>query len=287
MASPRLWGDLLLTGFICHGQTATLIAWDTATGERRWEVDVRGGEALPGYASRSGGSLVVMTVGDAKPGGGTPVALCSSGRVVRLPDGKVYDALLPQSCATYAVDDATDAVFGCGSHDRGSIRWGVELRMAGDELAVEARWAEGKSWGAASPVFADGRLVGPRAQIDPATGHFLGHDASVTDLRRAKPSAPQTRHLLLVANGHVYGLRQEGGPSRRGETPAFGVSEVWTLDGEKVAENRLSAGPWDKELAGRLQQQGFGRGFSYACAMNIAGDALYIASQDYLYAIGR
>jgi outer membrane protein assembly factor BamB len=283
MSSPRLYGDLLLTAWIDTGNfDPRLMAWDKNTGEKRWEADVRQGEGVnPEAKSRGGGGLVVMTVGK------TPVAVCSSGRIVRLPDGQVFGVSLPAHCGSLAVDDAGDVIFGSGSHDAGSIRWAYELRMEGEDLVLKERYACGpkSSYGVMSAVFADGRLFADYAQINPQTGAYVGEDISVSDGRKAKRTSPQTRHLLLAANGHVYGVRQEGGGKTK--SPAAGLAEVYTFEGKKVAENHLPAGPWDEEARARWQQQGFGEDFSYSCSMNIGGDRLYIASQDFLYCIGN
>jgi hypothetical protein len=49
----------------------------------------------------------------------------------------------------------------------------------------------------------------------------------------------------------------------------------------------LLPGPWEGEKLEQWGVQGFGHGFSYACAMNIGGNRLYACSNDYLYCIGE
>jgi hypothetical protein len=281
MASPRLWGRLLLAAFIGCGGEGKLIAYDKAAGETKWQADINGGGRHKEAKSRSGGALLVMTIGRA------PVVLCSTGRVVRLPDGKVYDAPIDRSCGTYAVDDAGDSVFGTGSHDRGSARWGVRLAIEGGELKVADRFKPQKGNAVYSHVFADGRLLAGGAQIDPDTGLPLGMKENPRDLRKVR-TAPDTRHLLLVANGHVYGARERGPNRRRKEKGVSkGICQVYTLDGRKVAENVLLSAPLEGPRREKWRLQGFGRYFSFACSMNIGGDRLYICSQDYLYCIGE
>jgi hypothetical protein len=93
--------------------------------------------------------------------------------------------------------------------------------------------------------------------------------------------------MMLIANGHVYGLREEG--AKRGEIGrAQGVCEVYTLDGKKVASNVLLAKErTESELNEKWLGQGFRPGsFSYGCLLNIGGDRIYIRSEDYLYCIG-
>jgi hypothetical protein len=279
MASPRLWDDILLTGwFDTGGFDPRLMAWDKRTGRKLWEAKVSGSRN-PEAQSRPGGAVVVITVGE------TPIALCSTGGVVRLPDGKVFSAAIDKSCGTFAVDDETDAVFGCGHHDRGSVRWGIELKLVGGELEVKERFATKRDYGPVSAVFAAGRLFADCAQIDPLTGKF--HGQSGGDPTQKPGSAPRTsprsRHLILVAGGHVYGLYEE---APKGERPR-GVSEVFAVDGRKVATNVLLAAPREGEKAEQWLVQGWGGpSFSYCCAMNIGGDRLYACSDDYLYCIG-
>jgi hypothetical protein len=84
-----------------------------------------------------------------------------------------------------------------------------------------------------------------------------------------------------VAGGHVYGIKsgKEG----------VGVGEVYTLDGKRVAQNELpTAPPTDEKADQIIEQTGRARwSFSYACSFAIAGDRLYIRSNDELWCIGR
>jgi len=284
MASPRLYGDLLLTPFIDHGsKNCLLAAWDKRTGEMRWSRSIPGG-GREGRASRAGASLVIMSVG------ATDVALCSTGYVVRLPDGKVFEARIDQTLPTWAVDDAHDAIHSAGSHDSGAPRIGVRLAIKGDTLEVADLYVLRRSYAPASPAFVAGRLFCNLAQLDPATGLILGlppdKQADGGDVRRAPRSSPQTRHLLLAANGHVYGM-YERKTGRRGEVQKCeGVGEVFTLDGRQAASNVLLPGPWEGEKLDQWGLQGFDHSFSYACSFNIGGDRIYACSNDYLYCIG-
>lgn len=281
--SPRLAGDLLLTHWNTEPENL-LIAWDKKSGKQAWSTALFRGEGSAGphgvKFSREGGSPVVMTLGD------VPVVILGSGHVVRLPDGMVFDARLPCHLPTVAVDDARDAIYGLGMADAGAERWCFELVMKGDSLVRTRRWVHVENT-AGSPVFAGGRLFAPRAQIDVATGLYLGSKDPSDKAKKVPQSAPNTRHLLLVAGDHVYGLRQERLGDDKKQGPMTGIAEVFTLNGTKVAENRLSAGSWDEESTARWAAQGFRQDlFSYACAMNIGGNRLYIASQDFLFCIG-
>ena len=285
MASPRLCGDLLLTPFIDHGsKNCLLAAWDKRTGEKRWSRDIPGG-SREGRGSRAGAALVVMSLGAAD------VALCSTGYVVRLPDGKCFDARIDQTLPTWAVDDERDTIHSAGSHDGGAPRIGVALTLKGETLDVKDLYVVRKSYAPASPVYVAGRLFCNLAQLDPATGLILGISADKQadggDLRRAPRSSPQTRHLLLAANGHVYGLYERKVGPRTGAKTIEGVGEVFTLDGRQVAANVLLPGPWEGEKLEQWGLQGFEHSFSYACAFNIGGDRIYACSNDYLYCIGR
>lgn len=281
MASPRLYDDLLLTGWIDTGNfDPRLCAFDKATGQLRWEANIKGGGAATEAQSRPGGSLVVMTVGK------TPVVVCSSGRIVRLPDGKVYAASIPCSCGTYAVDDANDALFGAGHHDRGSTRWRLDLAIEGDELKITERFNVKDSWGAASSVIADGKWFVKGAMLDLLTGQPSGSTNVVTNLRKLQ-TAPAGNHTILVAGGHVYGLYEQTEAVKDGPKTKTGVCEVFTLNGKRVATNVLRAAKREGETATKFQEQGWpAESFSYACSMNIGDDRLYIVSDDYLYCIG-
>jgi hypothetical protein len=290
MDSPRLYGDLLLTSFsgACADAKAKavhrLIAWDKKTGERRWVAD----GLYPAHVkdtpwdSRGGASPTILHVGK------TPVALTYSGNVVRLPDGKVYDAKIGPCLATWAVDDEHDAIFSHVSHDRGGPRFGLELALVNNDLHVKVRWTVGPkgSMGGPSMVFHQGRLVWSGLQLNPATGLPLGAKDGDADLRKAPRAAPSTRHLLLIANGHVYGLHEQ---KPKGAAVCQGIGEVFTLDGKNVASNILLAKQRSgEEFTEKWQGQGFEKSsFSYGCPFNIGGDRLYVRSEDYLYCIGE
>jgi outer membrane protein assembly factor BamB len=281
MASPRLFGDLVLTGWIdTDSADPRLVAFDKMSGKVRWEVNIKGDGAATEAQSRSGGSLVVMTIAK------TPVVVCSSGKIVRLPDGKVYASSIPRSCGTYAVDDGADAIFGAGHHDRGSTRWRLDLTIEGEELKITERFNLKETWGPASSVVADGKWFVKGAVLDSMTGQPLGSTNAVTNLRKVQ-TAPNGNHTILVAGGHVYGLyEKEEGPKDKPKTKT-GVCEVFTVDGKKVATNVLRPAKREGEAVTQFQEQGWpAESFSYCCAMNIGGDRLYIVSDDYLYCIG-
>jgi outer membrane protein assembly factor BamB len=293
MDSPRLYGDLLLTSLYGSYPDAKakavhrLLAWDKKTGEKRWAAD----GLYPAHVkdtpwgSRGGASPTILHVGQ------TPVVLTCSGNVVRLSDGKVYDAKIGPCLGTWAVDDEKDAIFSSVSNDGNGPRFGLDLAMAGDELQVKVRYLVPKASIGDSPsmVFHAGRLFWTMAQLEPLTGLPLGVKDGSGDIRKAPRTAPSTRHLLLVANGHVYGLREQEERDKGGKKRLAGaVGEVFTLDGKNVASNALLAKERSgEELTEKWQGQGFERSsFSYGCPFNIGGDRLYIRSEDWLYCIG-
>jgi hypothetical protein len=98
-------------------------------------------------------------------------------------------------------------------------------------------------------------------------------------------SSPESRHPILIANGHVYGLRED---KPKGASKCQGICEVFTLEGKKVASNVLSAKERSEaEMNEKWLGQGFEKSsFSYGCPFAIGGDRIYIRSEDYLYCIG-
>ncbi len=289
VASPRLHDGKVIAAWFDTGAFDPLIqAYDQATGAKLWEAKVPPAK-IPGSddklrSGRPGGSPLIVDLH------GTPVILCSTGHVVRARDGFVYAAKIgPTSINTWAVDEATDAVFfQTGGDNNPGQRVCLELSLAGDALTVKERWAH-KGWNEfASSVFTDGRLLTSRTQLDPATGFQLGSATADIDRRKAPQNAPLTHHVLLVANGHAYGVREEkfrtakDQPEERG-----GVVEIFTLDGKKVSANVLPAVKRAGKELERFRLQGWSdTSFSFACPMNIGGDRLYIVSDDFLYCVG-
>jgi len=304
LSSPRLFEKMLLTGFLYTGGEEGIHAWDKATGEKLWATSANAKPVTEGYKSRNGGSLVVMTVGE------QPVLCSGGGAVIRLPDGKAYGAGINRSCATVAIDEAGDRVFGWGSSDRGSKTWGLRLALEGGDLSVEEIFSVGKTFGGMSALYVDGVLIGDEYRIDPTTGWpvDLANRADAKRLKKIEEArasgdekklmwqhkefakrhkdAPQCRHTMLAAAGRVYGLYELGAKHADADR-AVGVTEVYSTAGEKLARNVLLSAEWDEARREKWTRQGFPPGFSYACQMNIAGERLYACSQDFLYCIGE
>lgn len=309
LSSPRLYKDLLLVAFIYTGGEEGVYAFDRRTGQTRWQVSASAKGPLKNYRSRTGGSLVVMTVGQ------TPVALSSAGAVIRLPDGHVYEQGIPRSCGTYAIDERGDRMFGCGSSDRGSQSWGVKLSLDGGKLEVDPLWDVPRTYGGMSAVYVDGAIFAPGWRLSAQDGWPVDietradekrlekiHEARRKDDRRKMgwqykefvkrhKDAPDNRHTMLSAAGRVYGLKElDARHAKRFDAPGgrdLGIAEVYSTSGKKLAANVLLAAEWTPRRKAKWTQQGFPRGFSYACQMNIAGERIYICSQDYLYCIGK
>lgn len=287
LASPRVHDGMVIAGWFDTGAFDPLLqAYDQNTGKKVWEAKLPFGR-IPGTGNersgRPGGSPLIM---DLK---GTPIVLCSTGNVVRAKDGFVYETKIgPTSINTWAVDEATDAIFfQTGGDNNPGQRVCLELSVAADALTVKERWAH-KGWNEfASSVFTEDRLLTDRVHIDPATGLLLGHVTADADWRKTAQNAPVTNHVLLVANGHAYGYREEKFRTAKDQPEQRrGVVEVFTVDGKKVSSNILAAVKREGAVLDRFRMQGWGdTTFSYCCAMNIGGDSLFLASDDLLYCV--
>jgi outer membrane protein assembly factor BamB len=284
MCSPRLYADLVITAFIdTNAFDPQVIAWDKTTGKVKWKVmATKAASEEKTRGSRPGGSLVVLRVGT------TDVLLVSSGRVIRLPDGKLFDATIDKICGSYAIDDEHDVVFSTGHVDGTSMRTAQVLSIDGDKLLVKDRYALLRSYGPVSAVFTSGRLFTSLVQIDPQTGAWLGAKGDGQNEKNLPRSSPRTNHLLLAANGHVYGLAERKTGAKGKPVEITGVCEVYAQDGKQVSCNVLPAASREGDAAKKWLEQGWnGPSFSYCCAMNIGGDRLYICSDDMLYCIGK
>jgi outer membrane protein assembly factor BamB len=299
MESPRLYGELLLTTFagLYPGKDGVIHqaqAWDRRTGELRWTVDMpvaSGKNPLfkdVAWASRGGASPLVLQIGS------VPVLVTCFGNILRLPDGKLYDAKIGPALATWAVDPVTCTVFSDCSNDGGGPRFALELSLDAGDLVVKRRWvttAFNGSQGGPSMVFDKGRLFWSCVQLDPVTGMPLEQgDTPDWKMLRGKGarSSPETRHVMLVANGYVYGLREGTIKNKDGVNEPGGIGEVYTVDGKPVAANVLTTQPRPgADWTDKWQAQGFPKqGFSYGCPFSIGGDRIYIRSEEWLYCIG-
>ncbi len=215
-----------------------------------------------------------------------------SGNVLRLPDGKLYEAKIGPTLATWGMDPATGMIFSDISGDGPVPRFGLELALVNDELTVKPRWVTTGAQGGPSMVVHAGRLYWSNTQLDPATGKPLeaGQTPEWKMLRGQGPrTSPATRHVMLVANGHVYGLREVTTKGKDGTSQVTGVGEIYTLEGKFVASNVLTTTPrTGADWTDKWQAQGADRqSFSYGCPFSIGGDRIYIRSEESLYCIGE
>jgi outer membrane protein assembly factor BamB len=166
-----------------------------------------------------------------------------------------------------------------------------ELRPGDAVLTGQVLWCRLQGKGASSHVglvYREGKLchVPSGSAWDPLTGSLLAGpgDRKAAGTTRAVGA---THHLLYVAGGHFYGLR-EGRGGGEGNPPQEGLLSVHTLDGKLVSECRLANAPVEGDKRRQIiEQNGWNTWmFSYACPFMIAGDRIYIRSYDYLWCIG-
>ena len=131
-------------------------------------------------------------------------------------------------------------------------------------------------------VYNAGKLYVGGLIVEAATGKVLAGVPSRSS--EAVKAAPKTGHHLLIGGDHVYGLRNDGD---------FGAMQAFTLDGRLVAENRLPSATVDAGKREQIRAQvapggqiGWNK-FSYSCPFTIAGDRIYVRSNDDLWCIGR
>jgi len=296
LASPVLYGDLVLAyaAGTSRGNDNFLAAIDRETGEARWTANPH--VAVPQSVMdtwKSGGKKIrfgrtgrPLQIIDLQ---GTPVLLTAAGGVFRLPDGKKFEVGIPNGLPTLAVDDEHDVIYGAANGGFG--RWSLALKIIDGELALEPRWFHQDKGTGSSLVYGGGRVFLSGFQVDPATGLRLGGTENAKGRYQYPQTAPENRHTLLATRTHVYGCTSSKGP-KRGVAPAdytpLGTIQVFTHAGKKVAENTLTRGELSPEHEARMIEQGRNLNlWAYACSMNIGGDRLYVASQDFLYCIGE
>ncbi len=292
--SPLLYKDLLISD-ICN----KVRAFDKATGALRWSDD---SQAAKGKGGAHGIlTPVVLTVGGpAGAGPRTDVLWCAGPNAYRLPDGRKLTVVGWDAAGTRAVlnYDEPDVVFltGGGEHGDWPGKGGganpppaaLKFSLQGSNLVAKVLWCgiDGKPVRRHTGiVYHDGRLYHPNGFIaDAASGKVLKGSA---DRRSRSRATPNTRHLLLIAGGHVYGLNQPGG--KEGKPGQTGICEVYTLDGRKVAANVMHNAPVEGEKKRQIvETYGWATWpFSYSCPFTIAGSRIYIRSNDYLWCVGR
>jgi outer membrane protein assembly factor BamB len=309
---PLLYSDLFISD-----SGALVRAMDRKTGELRWSAWLRdqpqkgkGKVAIPHLSILSpmiiqaGEKDILLCGGGGKTATGTDDdETGGSLRAFLLPGGEplpVEGWCNPGLWAVVKYDEP-DVVFFTGGGQHGG--WSendlygdhpspaaVKFSLAGGKLAGKLLWCgiEGKSSRhQASIVYHEGKVYMPDGVIlDAQSGKILAGSKD----ERGNPAAratPATRHLIEIAGGHVYGLREGRGSETK--PPQDAVFEVYSLDGKKVSENRLSNAPVEGEKQRQvIETQGWNTWhFSYACPFTIAADRIYVRSYDYLWCIGR
>jgi hypothetical protein len=305
--SPLLHGNLLISDM------ADLVrAFDKRTGELLWSHDRTGGKCtgmtLPAIITVDGTDVLISKSRAYRLPDGKELTVeplrrsrvarlleddepAGESRAVPLPTGEEVTArgMKPCGITRLVKHDERDVVFftGGGEHgnwpDKGNNEipppMAVRFSLDGSTLRGEVLWSGingQKVCGHTGIVYHDGKVYWRGCVLDAETGRLLAGTR-----RKRQGATPGTRHLLWVADGHVYGLQA----GKEGE----GICEVYTLDGERVAVNVLPTAKTEGEKADQIIEQ-TGRpqwSFSYACSFAIAGDRIYVRSNDDLWCIGR
>jgi hypothetical protein len=216
---------------------------------------------------------------------------------VRLPDGKplTLTGWGPGGNSIMLNTDQRDvAYFSSGVHAQFSCAesgipqvWtslpaAVRFTLEGDTLKPTVLWSGGEA--AIPMVYHKDRLYLGTSVYDALSGRQLGGG-------RGKPSvAAPSRHHLLLAGNRFYGL--DGNGSLANGQPAEGkpvaTLHCYGLDGKKIADSPLILDPPTEEKKVQIRSQvGWDRwGFGYGMPFNIAGNCLYLRSNDELICIG-
>jgi hypothetical protein len=277
--SPLLYKDLFISDI-----ENVVRAFDRRTGQLKWSYPIFGAHTIM--------SPVVLTIG------GTDVLLSVGPHAYRLPEGKPLTVEGWSSTGARAVldTDHRDTVFFTGGGEHGGWEGkgdcptpppaAVRFSLKGDALQAKVLWSgvngERLCEHTALTYFGGKLYHGRGLILDAATGKVL---AGSTE-RRGNRAVPQTRQFVLIAGDRVYGLHEgRGGETEPAQT---GVCEVYTLQGRKIAESTLSNAPPDGEKKEQIIAiHGYNTWrFSYACPFTVAGDRLYVRSNDYLFCLG-
>jgi len=282
--SPLIYGDLLISDV-----TALARGIDRATGEVRWSHPVGAGTWM---------NPVVITVD------GVDVLLCHNRKAFRLPDGEPLTVEGGTDFGAMAVVkyDERDVVFFTGGGEHGG--WtnkgncptpppsAVRFALDGDTLDGEILWSgiDGeKVTGHVGILYHDGRLYheGTGSAYDPHTGKLLAGPGDRKEARD-RGTVAATDHLLWIADGRMYGLKEA---RRSKEDPRkLGFLEVRELGGRRLATNLFRNADGDETKRAQIvAQNGFGRWgkFSYAKPFTVHGDRLFVRNYDHLWCVGH
>jgi hypothetical protein len=292
---------ILHRGVLYSNNGGTMRAIDAASGRMLWTRDEPGKGFEPPYSMVS--PAVITT-------GGRDVLLAAGPSAYLLPAGTPLkvEGWVSEGMQILVKHDARDVAFFCGSGEH--CGWegkgdaaiqppaAFRFRLQGDTLRGDLLWHGGTLggdkgvWGGNTPWML---CVGGRfyhrggAILDALTGRVVGGKFTRSKWDKAR-GVPQTGHFLACAGGYVFGL-QDGGEK---DAPAA-ILRVYTLGGQRVAENRLVRRPPTLEqrqmhtyCTGNPEVWRSGQRPRFSCghAFTFEGDRLYIRSLDALICVG-
>jgi hypothetical protein len=313
--SPLLYGDLFISDL-----DSVVRAYDKRTGELKWchgpdvKTQGRSGPMSPVVIRCGNQDVLLSAISNIVEGKRSSASSGLYGmRGYLLPDGTPLEGGLYYNVSQVLVDtDRPDTVFfsGGGNHTgtHEIAKLGLKLPLAmrfsldGKRLVSEVLWSNtsgfGKSGGSyCGLVYHDGKLYCDHAGaiFDARTGEVLagGSNAKQKQPSSAVPACQHDGTWLIIAGGHLYGLGNRRGDRGKDATAPFrnpAVVEVFSLDGKKVAENRLWTPLPEGEKLEQIQcMEGLGgwNWFNQSGFISVQGDQIFIRSNDELWCIGQ
>jgi outer membrane protein assembly factor BamB len=283
---------LLVDGLFISEVSGDIEARDAKNGKLVWHMKYHPGPNRGAGTTSSSKTMDLDGVG---------VLVQSSGRIVRVSDGKVMLVNFAHPVTTVGdnkeagTDDSRDLVF--AAPEKGKLAaW--RLTRQGEEVKATEVWRVNAETDHTMAIHGGAIYTGTHV-VDIETG-------------AVKNWGPRafTRWQIAVAGGKVWGLRAaqsaEGkirGVSARNDIAKaindVGLMRVKTLDGKTAGENPLLVPAPDEERAQqRLAMMGSSTkpgewadgccwGFSYSCPFTFAGPRIYIRSLDELICVGE
>lgn len=270
--SPILWKNLLLSDI-----TALARAFDADTGKLLWSHPSNGDTIV---------SPMVLTVG------GKDILWSAGCKAFLLPEGTplTVEGWKDQGMQTLVKHDERDVVFFCGSGEHSG--WtnkgkadvqppaAVRFSLNGTTLKGTVLW-NGKTLGDGNDTMGGNKPwmtyfdknfyhIGG-AILDAATGTLK--TGKIDRRSKSGGAVPSTDHLLLVANGFLYGLTRGGDLS------------VGTVAGKAVSTLKIVE-PDETYEFGRWKRPGVICG-SDGPAFTLGKDRIYVRSNNHLHGIGQ
>jgi outer membrane protein assembly factor BamB len=277
--SPILYKNLLLSDI-----TNKVRAFDKLTGTLLWSDD--GPAKIGGEGASTIVSPAILTVA------GKDILYAAGNCAYLLPDGKrlTVEGWKDYGMQTLVKHDERDVVFFCGSGehcgwtDKGGDNAtyrppaAVRFRLEGDSLNATVLW-NGKDLGGKetaggnSPwmLYHAGKFYHVNGAIlNALTGKVIAGAFS----KSGSAAVPGTRHLLCAAGNHVFGLTHHRGRSGKDDAaPGSALMSVFTLDGQKVADNVIPG----------IE----GKNFSYGWTFTFDHNSIYVRGLNHLIKIGK